>query len=122
MNIIEIEIPKDTIALESSRSPENMTYEDFIWCIGVVFAFKNSSLRVEASLFGFTRKIVEALRQEVGIREPVLLNDENGAYQINLSLSCGCVELIDLFGNGSAELSLKSLLICLLYTSPSPRD
>ena len=34
-------------------------------------------------------------------------------------IACGMGEL---FGAGNAQLPVENMLICLLYTSPSPRD
>jgi hypothetical protein len=110
MKIVEIEIPEETVNLEKSRPPEAMRYDDFVWCVGVVFSFTARALVVDASLFGFMKKLFGALRDIQKTGQPVLLNDENGAYQISLSQEGDMIHLHDTFGNGSASIRLDPLL------------
>ena len=96
MKIVEIEIPEETVNLEKSRPPEAMRYDDFVWCVGVVFSFTARALVVDASLFGFMKKLFGALRDIQKTGQPVLLND--------------MIHLHDTFGNGSASIRLDPLL------------
>lgn len=110
MKIVEIEIPEETVNLEKGRPPEAMRYDDFIWCIGVVFSFLARSLVIDASLFGFMKKLLEAMKDVRNTGQSVLLNDENGAYQINLSQEGERICLHDTFGNGSVSIPFEQLL------------
>lgn len=110
MNMIKIEISEESFALEERRPPEKMDYDDFLWCVGVTFSFMTNTLVIEASLFGFMRKVIEGIKSALAAGRSVLLNDENGGYQINLSLEGNQVFLHDAFGNGSASLPIDKML------------
>lgn len=107
MEILRIDMPDETIAIESSRPPEKMSHDDFMWCFAAVFSFTSESFVIEASLFGFLKKLLDTLKRGDQV---ALLNDENGAYQLTLTLIGDNISLEDSFGGGAALFPLRRFL------------
>jgi hypothetical protein len=106
MQIISIDIPDETIALEISRPPEAMHYEDFIWCIGVNFNFEDKKLTINAPLLGFMKKLIDA---KARLEEPrpcrqIVIQDEDQSYEICISHIDDAIRIQEAFSNAVASL------------------
>lgn len=108
MKLIDIQIPADTITIEKERPPEKMSYDDFFWCINVVFSFLGTSLVIEAPFLGFVRKLLHAMHETTTTGSPVQLNDEYGAYQLTIVRNATHIIISDAFSGSCAQLPVAA--------------
>lgn len=101
MKIVDIRIPPETIEIESGRPTGEMNYDDFLWCLGAEFSFLESSLLIEAPLFGFVRRFIAAAAEAENGRGAVVLNDEYGSYQLTFNAQSEGLSVSDAFGGGA---------------------
>lgn len=98
MKTLEIRIPEEIFLVEAKRPPGSLRSEDFDWCLGALFVFNDGDMIIDAPLFGFLNKLLRAAEKAAKTGETILMNDENGGYQIELSCEKGGIRMCDAYG------------------------